>query len=140
MFMAALMKSVTDEGDSAGVKPRDITNEENDNACTGTHETEISDAKGSEQEGNAREIDTKNPATPNASGIGGGSETEEVQCDQCFRCEKLSDSYEQWRNDFTVAKAKARCRKVRKSYSAGVLSSGGLLCTMAAIRNGFTPK
>ena len=59
MFMAALMKSVTDEGDSAGVKPRDITNEVNYNACTGTHETEISDAKGSEQEGNAREIDIR---------------------------------------------------------------------------------
>ena len=115
MFMAALMKSVTDEGDSTGVKPRDITNDANDNACTGTHETEISDAKGSEQEGNAREIDTKNPATPNASGIGGGSENEEVQCDQCFRCENMSDSYDKWRNDFTVTKAKTRCQKVRKS-------------------------
>ena len=31
------------------------------------------------------------------------------------------------------------CRRVRKSYSVGVMSSGGLLCTMAAIRCGFTP-
>ena len=138
--MAALMKSVTDDMESTGVKPRDITNEANYNACTGTHETEIGDAKRSGQEGNAREIDTKSPATPNVRGIDCRTEIGEVQCDQCFRCEKMSDSYEKWRNDFTVAKAKARCRKVRKSYSVGVLSSGGLLCTMAAIRNGFTPK
>ena len=58
----------------------------------------------------------------------------------CFACEKLRQQFADWRNAFTISDAKQRCRLVRPGYSCGVLSSGGLLCTMAAIRSGFVPR
>lgn len=59
---------------------------------------------------------------------------------ECMYCENVRQEFRQWRNKFTIQQAKERCRKVRSSYSCGILSSGGLLCTIAAIRSGFTPK
>ena len=51
-----------------------------------------------------------------------------------------AQEFAEWRNRFSVSMAKQQCRKVRRSYSCGIFSSGGLLCTMSAIRSGFTPR
>ena len=45
-----------------------------------------------------------------------------------------------WRESFTIAEAKALCRKTNISkYSVAVMASGGLLDTLASIRAGFFP-
>ena len=59
---------------------------------------------------------------------------------KCAKCSVFRDRFRNWRNQFSVQHAKERCRKVRPSYSCAVLSSGGLLCTLAAIRCGFVPR
>ena len=58
----------------------------------------------------------------------------------CYICKNKRDVFAKWRNNFTVLDAQQRCKRVRPGYSCGILSSGGLLCTMAAIRSGFTPR
>ena len=68
------------------------------------------------------------------------STTKQPNNHTCFACEKLRQQFADWRNAFTISDAKQRCRLVRPGYSCGVLSSGGLLCTMAAIRSGFVPR
>ena len=59
---------------------------------------------------------------------------------ECFVASVRAQEFNEWRNRFSVSMAKQQCRKVRRSYSCGIFSSGGLLCTISAIRSGFTPR
>ena len=59
---------------------------------------------------------------------------------ECFVASVRAQEFNEWRNIFSVSMAKQRCRKVRRSFSCGIFSSGGLFCIMSAIRSGFTPR
>ena len=55
-------------------------------------------------------------------------------------CPGVFQELADWRESFTIAEAKALCRKTNISkYSVAVMASGGLLDTLASIRAGFFP-
>ena len=44
-----------------------------------------------------------------------------------------------WRNTFTFEQAKNQCRTSTSNFTIAILQSGGLLCTLGAIRAGWSP-
>ena len=44
-----------------------------------------------------------------------------------------------WRNTFTFKDAKHKCHSIHDNFTVAVLQSGGLLCTLGAIRAGWSP-
>ena len=52
---------------------------------------------------------------------------------------EVSIERQKWRDSFTFQNAYDQCHNTHSKFTAVVLQSGGLLCTLAAIRSGWTP-